>query len=109
MINHKLFEKLKKFTVEQSFMYDVTLTRETALETDLGICGDDAVDFLIAFGKEFSVDVSNFMFGDYFDGEGMPIVLRARKVPKKTLNLGHLERAVIAGILDESVIANVNA
>jgi len=28
--------------------------------------GGDAVEFITAFGKEFNVDVSKFMIGEYF-------------------------------------------
>lgn len=105
------FSKLKDFVIKQSCVDDEEITSETKLEDDLGVSGDDAVEFIIAFGKEFNVDVSHFMAADYFEPEGdviLPSVLRfltgRKKPPKKTLTVGHLENAVVAGKLDEDVI-----
>ena len=93
--------------------YKKPITLETALENDLGITGDDAVEFIIAYGKEFNVDVSKFMAADYFDAEGYDIVgplirwITRNKKPQKQLKiltLGHLEKGIIAGKLDEEVI-----
>lgn len=72
------------------------------LEKDLGITGDDSEDFLIAFAKEFNVDVSKFPVGDYFKDEGDPLFPSARRV--KALTVGQLEKAILAGRLDEEVI-----
>jgi hypothetical protein len=115
-----IFNKLKIFIAEQGFGYTLPfpllfkkkeLIRDTTLETDLGITGDDSDDFLIAFGKEFKVDVSQFPIGDYFGDEGDPILpalirmfTGRKKRQTKDLTIGQLEKAVIAGRLDEEVI-----
>lgn len=105
-----LFEKIKMFVEKQRWKYDFPLTKETRLEEDLNIYGDDSVDFLIAFGTEFNVDVSKFMAADYFSGEGWDLgdiirFITGRKKPeKKILTLGHLEKAIKAGRLDEEII-----
>lgn len=89
-----LFEKIKMFVEKQRWKYDFPLTKETRLEEDLNIYGDDSVDFLIAFGTEFNVDVSKFMAADYFSGEGWDLgdiirFITGRKKPeKKILTLG---------------------
>lgn len=75
----------------------------TRIEEDLGITGTDAIELLIAFGKEFKVDVSNFMAADYFHGEGHSWLNPGYKPNKKTLLIAHLIKAVSAGKLDESV------
>jgi acyl carrier protein len=82
------------------------------LEDDLGVSGDDAVEFIAAFGKEFNVDVSHFMAADYFEPEGDIILLSIlrfltgrKKQSKKILTVGHLEKAIVAGRLDEDVIS----
>ena len=107
----ELFIKLKDFVIKRSCVDDEEITSETKLGDDLGVSGDDAVEFIIAFGKEFNVDVSQFMVADYFEPEGdviLPTVLRfltgRQKQPKKILTVGHLEKAVAAGKLDEDVI-----
>jgi acyl carrier protein len=110
-MNNENFDKLKQFIVKERWEYDFPLTRETTIAGDLGIYGDDSDEFLIAFGKEFNVDVSQFRIGDYFSGEGDPIlpaIIRLftgkKKRQRKILTIGHLEKAVIAGRLDEEVI-----
>ncbi|PWG77933.1 DUF1493 family protein [Pararcticibacter amylolyticus] len=106
-----IFEQIKDFVEEQRWRYPFDLQRTTTLEKDLGITGDDAVEFLVAFGKEFNVDISNFMADEYFKPEGdkiLPAIIRyftgQKKVKSKELSLADLERAIIAGRLDESVI-----
>jgi Protein of unknown function (DUF1493) len=112
-MSEEIFEKLKKFIVEQRWEYDFPLVRTTAIEKDLGITGDDSDDFLIAFGKEFNVDVSRLPIGDYFSSEGDPIlpaIIRIltgkKKKQNKVLTIGHLEKAILAGRLDEEIIGS---
>ncbi len=110
-MSDEIFEKLKRFIIKERWEYDFTLTRETTIEEGLGITGDDSDEFLIAFGREFNVDVSQFPIGDYFGDEGDPIlpaIIRMftgkKKRQTKELTIRHLEKAVIAGRLDEEVI-----
>ncbi len=110
-MNDEIFNRLQKFVVEESCVDDEVITRETKIQDDLGVSGDDAVEFIMAYSKVFNVDVSQFMAADYFDGEGIDIVgsiIRVvtgdRRVPRKVLTVGHLEKAAIAGRLDEDVI-----
>jgi acyl carrier protein len=110
-MDNDVFEKLKQFVTEQRWEYPFPLTKDTTVEKELKITGDDAVDFLIAYGKKFNVDVSHFMAADYFDSEGdiiLPAIIRSitgrRKPFKKILTLGHLEKGIMAGKLTEEVI-----
>lgn len=119
-MSDEIFNRLKTFISEQGFGYTLPfpflfkkkeITRETSIERDLRITGDDADEFLIDFGKEFNVDVSQFPIGNYFGDEGDPIlpaILRIftgkKKRQTKELTIYHLEKAVIAGKLDEEVI-----
>lgn len=93
------------------------ISSKTRLYEDLKIDGDDAVDFFIAFEKEFNVDISNFNLGKYFNGEGFDPVgitklfklITGRKetpaVGKKTsINLGHLIKSIETGRLDEEIL-----
>lgn len=81
--------------------YRFPLTPEITLEEDLKITGDDADEFIIAFGKEFNVDISEFDFSKYFDAEGQGCLnLFFWKPPNKApITLGDLYNAVIAGKL----------
>jgi hypothetical protein len=119
-MNNLLFDRIREFITDQGFGYTLPfpflfrkklITREMALERDLKITGDDADEFLVAFGKEFAVDVSNFPFSDYFDSEGDKLIsstIKAIKgvgeVNRKVLTVGHLERAAILGRLDEQAL-----
>ena len=104
-----IFHKLKEFTISQSAVNDEEITRETRLAEDLGVYGDDAVDFIIAYSKAFNVDVTKFMAADYFRAEGgirLPLFLTTifNFDEKKVLTIGHLEKGILAGRLDEDVI-----
>jgi hypothetical protein len=119
-MNEEIFNKLKTFIVSQGFGYTLPwpltfkkkeISRETTIEKGLRIVGDDADEFLITFGKEFSVDISRFPIGDYFGDVGdliLPAIIRIftgkQKRKTKALTVGHLEKAIIAGRLDEEVI-----
>ncbi|WP_276504407.1 DUF1493 family protein [Terrimonas pollutisoli] len=110
-MNNEIFDRLKRFTIKQAAVTEKEVTENAGLENDLGVSGDDAVEFIIAFGKEFNVDVSKFMAADYFSPEGdsiLPAFIRmvtGKKHPKqKELTIKHLEKAIIAGRLDEEVI-----
>jgi hypothetical protein len=111
-MTNEVSERLKIFIEKERWQYEFPLTNDVRLYEDLGIYGDDAVEFLIAFGKEFNVDVSNFLAADYFKGEGIDFItpilnlFRNKRVTtnKKVLTLGHLEKSIKAGRLDEEVI-----
>jgi acyl carrier protein len=110
-MNEETFSKLKAFVIKESAVDDEEITRDTKIEDDLGLTGDDAIDFMIAYGKTFNVDVTKFMAADYFNGEGdiiLPALIGAvtgKKVNQnKILTVGHLEKGILAGRLDEEVV-----
>ena len=79
---------------------------------ELGINGDDATEFLLAYAEHFHVDISQFMAADYFDGEGLDILgfvlslLRVKSASprRKKLTVGDLQKGIIAKQLNEHVI-----
>lgn len=105
-------ESLRKFIIKATFIDDIKITPDTVIETEFGITGNDSDDFIIAFGKEFNVDVSKFEIGKYFKGEGDTTLsfifdfFRSKKTQEKhhVLTVGDLERAIAAGKLDSTVI-----
>lgn len=112
-MDDEILNRLKIFITKERWEYNFPLERETSIEKDLKITGDDADEFLIAFGREFKVDVSRFPIGDYFGDEGdsiLPAIIRLitgkKKRQTKVLTIGHLEKAVLAGQLNEEVINN---
>lgn len=110
-MSEQIFDRLKAFIIKETAVHDEEITMDTQIEHDLGITGDDAVDFMIAYGKAFNVDVSNFMAGDYFSGEGgslLSTIIGAftgkKESQKKALTVGHLEKGITSGRLDEEVM-----
>ena len=110
-MNDEILYRIRDFVGKQYIDDAENITRETRVEEDLGVTGDDVFDFFIAFGKSFNVDVSNFLAADYFDGEGdamlpamMGFLTGKKPKSKKALTIGHLEKAILAGRLDEEVI-----
>jgi acyl carrier protein len=106
------FDRLKKFIVEQIGVYESEVTPNSRLYEDLGVYGDDASELLIKYGKRFNVDVSKFMAADYFKGEGIDVIEGLIRLfsgkqsgALKTLTVYDLEKGIVAGRLDEEVIA----
>jgi hypothetical protein len=100
------FERLKELVAKQRWEYDFPLTRDTTLQKDLKMWGDDAFEFIDAFGKEFGIDLSEFDIKKYFRPEGdviLPAIIGAILFRKKKkylpLTLGDLEKAIEKGKL----------
>lgn len=110
---NQLFEKLKMFVIKQSAVSESEIINEnTSIQNDLGIYGADAVEFIIEFGKEFNIDISNFKISDYFKDEGdqffntlIQFFLKKETNKKKDLLVKHLLKAVMIGKLDETCIS----
>lgn len=106
-----MLERVKAFVELMRWKYDFPLTMETRIEEDLKITGDDSVEFIVAFGKEFNVDVSKFMLADYFKGEGGDLIeqviglfTKTKPRVKKVIRIKHLLKAAELGKLDEESI-----
>jgi hypothetical protein len=107
------FQGLREFISDQVGVNPQEVIPETRLYEDLGVYGDDDIDLLISYGKRCKVDVSKFIAADYFSGEGVNMVGRlirlfTGKQPAsglKVLTVNDLEKGVLAGNLDEEVIA----
>ncbi len=107
----EISEELTKFMSDLMGLYEKDITPNARLQEDLSIYGDDAVEFIIAYGKKFNVNVSNFMLADYFDGEGSNImsfidklVTGKLKERNKTLRVINLQKGIELGKLDEETI-----
>lgn len=95
------FAELISFVRDISGEHEIPISRTTSLENDLGITGLDAERLIIEFGKKFKIEISNFSFRTYFNDEPS-IFETSREV--KSFTLAHLEKALLAGRLDEEVI-----
>lgn len=87
------------------------MSRNTCLERDLGIYGDDAVELLLDYGEKFNVDLSKFNASEYFSPEGdsiLPSIIRLftekKETKTKELTIGDLEKGIYAGYLNEDII-----
>ncbi len=106
--------KLKILLIKYSGIDDEIITDDTKLTEDLGMNGDDAIDFIFAYSKDFNVYVSNFMAADYFDAEGdqiFPRIIRFLTGKKKNnvnkeLKVADLFNGILAGRLDDRIINN---
>lgn len=99
MTQKKDFQQIIEFIYKIRWKYKKTLTPEMTLEDDLGISGDDAVEFMDAFFDEFEVDSSQFIFEDYFTLEGGGLInfrwlFGLESKPKKSIpiSLAYLQK-----------------
>jgi acyl carrier protein len=68
-------DRVFAFVVEHTGVRRETLMPNTRLGSDIGLDGDDALEFFQAFRKEFAVDITDLqLFWDrYFAPEGMTL------------------------------------
>lgn len=104
---NKVSEKLKNFIIEQAMISKSTIIEwDSVVETDFGITGDDADDFVYSFSKAFNVDVSKFDIGLYFGGEGtnfFNLFKKKSKQPRKILTVGMLQKSIESGVLNDNL------
>ena len=94
-------QELILFVRDQIREYKGVITRETSIEDDLGVTGEEAVELLDAFTRKFNVEIGNFDFKKHFNDEPLGLTFARKLLP---FTIGHLEKAMIAGKLDEEVI-----
>jgi acyl carrier protein len=71
-----LTDRVRAFVARETGVRPARVTPDTSLVCDLGLAGDDAVDFFAAFANEFGVDPESLAALDYgreFGGEGVPV------------------------------------
>jgi hypothetical protein len=67
--NKDLLEEVKSFVAEFWGKPVNRLTAETSINEELGMGGDDGVEFIQAFGERFAVDLAAFPHDKYFGPE----------------------------------------
>jgi hypothetical protein len=50
------------------------VSEATRLHADLGMTGDDAADFVTAFGNKYEIEMSEFVWLRYFEDEGLDLL-----------------------------------
>jgi acyl carrier protein len=68
-MNTELLEEVKAFVAEFWREPKGRLSAETSVNDDLGMDGDDGVEFMQAFGERFAVDLTSFSHDKYFGPE----------------------------------------
>ena len=68
------FSKIEQFVIEQRGTYLKSFNRNTTLEKDLGITGDDAIEFMEEFVNQFQLDSRDFEISKYFSEEGFDLL-----------------------------------
>lgn len=103
-MNNTLSNEVIEFVYKQRWKYKIKLTRDTVLEDDLKITGDDANDFMKSFFNEFDIEIRNFESGTFFGDDGFSLInlswlfSRKKKRSQPTpLTLGHLEKVIELG------------
>jgi len=65
-MNELNFEEIQSLVSEFCAIKKKKLTPEAALYWDLGIYGDDAIEFMEAFFNKYDIDYTGFCFDKYF-------------------------------------------
>lgn len=107
MNSDDLLYKIIEFTRRETFSPNILKSRETRLTADIGIDGADGLEFIVSFSKKFNVDVSRFKPDLYFDWEGnqfVSAIFGLRNNSLLEITLGDLEKAVVYGKLDDTVL-----
>jgi len=100
-LTEDMFNDLVSFIRDKAGEHEMPITRQTLIEDNLGMTGDDAAELIADLSKKYQIDISEFTFKKYFNDEPL-IFLPDRKV--SPLTVGHLEKAIIEGRLDDEVI-----
>lgn len=96
----RLAENVPSFGLRQ-LGKKVVLTRLTDLVKDLGLMGDDAVEFMDAYASAFNVEAGDYKFSSYFNSERLWLLPGfSKNKRKKPITLGMLELAAKAGTWD---------
>lgn len=66
--------QLLEFTAMATGVPISKLSINSRLFEDLGLEGDDALEFMDSYFEKFKVDSADFQFGDYFGPEGFDLI-----------------------------------
>lgn len=97
-------DALREFVAEELKLNPAKLKDEDRLQHDLGLDGADAAAFMEKFAARFDVDMTRFVFADYFGKESlgcMPlwivwIVIPPLRPKVRPLTLADLNRSMRA-------------
>jgi hypothetical protein len=90
-------EKLVSFIREEIGEFDLGINKNTLIEDELGITGDDGIELIFNYSKQFNVDVTDFKFDKYFHPE--PGVFNTFKKTILPIRINDLYNGMISGKL----------
>lgn len=95
MNQEKLLKEIRNFIFDERGKYRFELQEHHSLQSDLGIYGTDAVEFILNFGDKFGVNVSSFEAKKYFKPEGYSVA--DKNYPRLTIRdlLDSIEKGVL--------------
>ncbi|MEJ7694658.1 DUF1493 family protein [Daejeonella sp.] len=109
---NEAFQKLTEYIHNKYSIPYKQLTRESEIEKDLKITGDDAVEFIDDIFVKFNVQCKRFDYNKYFEPEGFGFInfnkiigwfikLPQQPTIKQRLTLGDIEHAITTGVWEE--------
>ena len=99
----KIFEALVSFIRDEIGENKMNISKETLIENDLGVTGDEATELIQKFSKKFNVNINEFKYEKYFYPEPSLFNTLHSILP---LTVGDLEKSILFGKLDETVIGD---
>ena len=99
------YEQLYKFLKEETGKSLNDASPVLRLKKDLGVYGDEAIDFIERFSREFNIDVRSFDVARYFGSEVDAITefllrfFQRTKSKKRDLTTDDLKAALVTGRL----------
>ena len=103
-MNNTLQESFIEFVAAELSVKPSRLASNISINLDLGVDGDDGLEFMAEFSKRFGVNISYFNAAEYFgpEGTGNPLVwfwwFVTRSGPKlRPLTLGQLQASISMG------------
>jgi len=85
-MNMELLNEVIAFVAEYWEVPKSQLFAETSINNDLGMDGDDGLDFMQAFSRRFAVDLGTFPHNNYFgvEASATPISIIAMMIRRLT-------------------------
>jgi hypothetical protein len=105
-----LSNQLIEFVQKQSCLNNFPITSETDIIEDLGMDGDEGIDFMILYGKTFNVNLTEMFVHKYFAAEGGQFMagmlekIGIKKSKRKSLTVGDLQMGIEVGYLNDNMI-----
>lgn len=95
-MNSTTFKEISDFIVKTVGCDISEISEETRLRKDLGVAGQDGVELMDKFFTQFEIEVEEFNYSNYFEGEGFGILDLLRFRRKKLLEIRVKDLILIA-------------